>query len=203
MSRFSRPVRIARSQLLEHGFSGFVFVVLKSLLKVERILIFGRELDHDIVESRSNEVSGSIKKGEAAELENIRTHTSCWEFSCDLYDGVKDFFIYKNAEPIVHISWIYYKGDPNRLIDLRVDEGEIKYSLTLPPFRGKGIYAAVLTRIQGYLKENGYKRVFICVREDNLSSIKGIEKAGFTFITKIKLIKIMGVQVSSRYATNH
>jgi len=174
---------------------------------VEPISIYVKDLNHENKSSAFSfdNVDGHITKGEQAELENARKRmvTPCWEFSCDLYDGVKDFFIYKDNGQIGHISWVYYRGDPNRIINLHIDEGEIKYSLTFPQFRGKGIYPATLIKIQRYLQENGYKRVFICVKVENLPSIRGIEKAGFSFVTKINLIKILGVQVNKRYATRY
>jgi RimJ/RimL family protein N-acetyltransferase len=201
--KFFRVLKIARSQFSNHGFSGFFALVFRSLFKVERISVYAKKLDHAVAYSGNQDVDGYVKKGERAELEKSRKNmnTPCWEFSCDLYDGVKDFFIYKKNGLLGHISWIYYRNDPNRIIDLAADEGEVKYSLTLPEFRGKGIYPATLIEVQRYLKEQGYKRLFICTREDNLPSVKGIEKAGFEFVTKINLIKVLGMQVSKRYAT--
>ena len=89
-----------------------------------------------------------------------------WEFQCYHYDGVKDFFIVLNNEVLQHISWIYYRNDPNRFIKLGSNEAEIKYCLTLPPFRGQGMYPKVLKTIACYLKEKGYHRVFICINID-------------------------------------
>lgn len=202
----ARNIRIFGSQVRTLSIFGIASLFIRSLFKLERISIYSKELDTPI--NGSTEDSGFanfIIKGNPDELEKARqgTQQPPWEFCSDLYDGVKDFFIYKNNGAIGHISWIYYKNDPNRIIELNDDEGEIKYSLTLPQFRGKGIYPAALIKVQRYLKEHGYKRVYICVEHDNLPSIKGIEKAGFTFITSVNLIKIAGVQLSKKYAASH
>lgn len=59
---------------------------------------------------------------------------------------------------------------------LSKSEAEIGPCFTAPDFRGKGIYPYVLRKI---LSEGGYNGYYMIVRNDNISSIKGIEKAGF------------------------
>ena len=206
MKDVARNIRIFSSQVRTLSISGTASLFIRSLFKSQRISIYSKELDAPIISSTANYgFDDFIIKGKPDELEKARKNMEPrpWEVCCDRYDGVKDFFIYRNNGAIGHISWIYYKNDPNRIIDLGIDEGEIKYSLTLPQFRGKGIYPATLIKVQRYLKEHGYKRVYICVEHDNLPSIKGIEKAGFKFVTSINLIKIAGVQLSKKYAASH
>lgn len=201
--KFTRVLKIASSQFSHHSFSGFFALVFRALFKIDRIAIYSRDLNNAITRTDIHDADGYIRKGDLSDLALSRKSltTPSWEFSCDLYDGVRDFFVYKKNGLIGHISWIYYRNDPNRIIDLSTDEGEIKYSLTLPEFRGKGIYPATLIEVQRYLKEQGYKRLFICTKEDNLPSVRGIEKAGFEFVTKINLVKVLGMQVSRRYAS--
>lgn len=198
----ARNIRIFISQGKRLSISDTLLLFIKSLFKREQISIYVKELDASMNSLRLYSLlDNSIIKGKMDEIEQARKsiHPPAWEFCCDLYDGVKDYFIYRDNGVIGHVSWIYYKDDPNRIIELNDDEGEIKYSLTLPQFRGKGIYPATLVKIQRHLKEHGYKRVFICVKEDNIPSIKGIEKAGFNFVTSINLTKIMGIQLNKRY----
>lgn len=206
MKDMARNIRIFSSQVRALSISGIALLFIRSLFKSERISIYSKELDVHINNSPLYPgFDDFIIKGNPDELEKSGKNMKPlpWEFCCDRYDGVKDFFIYRNNGSIGHISWIYYKNDPNRVIDLGIAEGEIKYSLTLPQFRGKGIYPATLIKVQRYLKEHGYRRVYICAEHDNLPSIKGIEKAGFKFVTSINLIKIVGVQLSKRYAASH
>jgi RimJ/RimL family protein N-acetyltransferase len=179
-------------------------VLAGALFKRESIVIYRRELEGSVgPANRPGE--GDIARGNAGDLETLRQRPGPvpWEFCCDRLDGVTDFFVGRSNGSIGHISWIYYRKDPNRIIDLAPDEAEIKYSLTLPEFRGQGLYPATLGRIREFLRKKGYKRVFICVRADNRSSLRGIEKAGFQRTAKIRLVKIMGVQVSRRYAGGH
>jgi RimJ/RimL family protein N-acetyltransferase len=205
MKNIARNINIFVSQIKNQPIAGTLFLFIKSLFKKERIAIYARELEVKKGAKLYSRLDNLISKGSLDDIEHARKtmHPLIWEFCCDRYDGVKDFFVYKKNGTIGHISWIYYKNDPNRILDLGTDEGEIKYSLTLPQFRGKGIYPAALLRIQQYLEERGYKRVYICAKHDNLPSIKGIEKAGFKFVTCIDLIKIGGIQLSKRYAAGH
>jgi len=203
--KLSRALTIARSQFRDNTFPEFISMLVKSLFRVEKIVIYEKTLNGDVSRPASNDIYLSITKGDLRELENARKAMTspCWEFCCDLYDGVSNFFVYKDNGEIGHISWVYFKGDPNRLIDLTTKECEIKFCLTLPQYRGKGIYPAALIRIQDYLSEKGYRKVFICVREKNFPSIRGIEKAGFSPVFRMKLIKLIGIQVNKRFATSN
>ncbi|MBI5643647.1 MAG: GNAT family N-acetyltransferase [Deltaproteobacteria bacterium] len=196
-----RPLRILRSQRRYLSLKD-VFVLLKNaFFRSDEILIYRKDLDSMKGCSKND---GDISIGRVDELEYARRKIPSppWEFYCHIYDRVTDFFLYKakNGE-IAHISWIYKKGDPNRIIDLGPQESEIKYSLTFPEFRGKGIYPAVLFKIQDHLRDKGVKRVFICVHQNNTPSIKGIQKAGFTFLAKIKLIKLLGFQINRKFSS--
>ncbi len=54
-------------------------------------------------------------------------------------------------------------------------------------FKGNSIYPFVINHIaKEEILKNKQKEVFIIVNSDNISSIKGIEKAGFELYTKIK-----------------
>lgn len=199
-----RTVNILASQIRNRSLLEVARFFTGALFKHEPILIYRRELG-SADDSGNRAHAAEIAQGNTADLEILRKSQmpAPWEFSCDLHDRVKDFFIARRSGAIAHISWIYYKNDPNRLIELFPDEAEIKYALTLPEFRGQGFYPATLIKIQEFLRARGYMRVFICAREDNRSSIRGIEKAGFHYAAKIGLVKILGVQVSKRYASGH
>ena len=174
----------------------FVGFVLQSLFLDEHILIYGRPLASVAPPSAGD--AGAIHKGGPADLDAGRAALERvpWELQCDVYDGVRDFFVHTDHGRIGHISWLYYRGDPNRILQLDDGECEVKFCLTFPEFRGKGLYPAALTAIQRYLRERGYRRCFICVKEDNLASIRGIEKAGFRRAGSTRVRKAFGLQVS-------
>lgn len=199
-----RSLRIVASQIRRRPLAEAWSLVAGSFFKHERISVFCKELD-STAESGVRACETKIVQGNAADLDSLRKSRRpvSWEFCCDHHDGVRDFFISRRNGEIGHISWIYYSSDPNRIIDLSPDEAEIKYALTLPEFRGHGLYPATLLGIQEFLRKKGYKRVFICAKADNYSSIRGIEKAGFQPVASVRLFKLMGVQLSKRYAGNH
>ena len=57
------------------------------------------------------------------------------------------------------------------------------YCETIPEARGKGLYPLLLKYIQSERQQND---LYMIVDEDNLPSIKGIEKAGFVKYAQVK-----------------
>ncbi|MGJ8593524.1 MAG: hypothetical protein ACSHXF_13315 [Aquaticitalea sp.] len=53
-------------------------------------------------------------------------------------------------------------------------------------YRGQSIYPIVINRIAKDELQNGTNEVFVVVNRNNISSIKGIEKAGFVIFASIK-----------------
>jgi RimJ/RimL family protein N-acetyltransferase len=168
----------------------------QALFMDERIAIYVMSLDQVPADGAGAPVA--IRKGGAADLQAGRAALDRvpWELQCDIYDGVQDFFVHTDGAQIAHISWLYYRDDPNRILQLADSECEVKFCLTRPEFRGRGLYPAALTTIQQYLRQRGYKRCFICVKEGNEPSIRGIEKAGFQRVGSTRVRKALGVQVS-------
>lgn len=195
-----RLLRIAKYQLRGLSFTGFIDMVKQFLFRCDRLLVYALQLEH-IGKLEVDNCELLIEKGVLTELDLIlnRSASMPWEFQCHRYDGVKDFFIARDSGGIRHISWIYYRGDPNRFLRLAPHDAEIKYCLTLPSFRGRGLYSKTLMFIARSLKESGFRRVFICVTRSNYASIRGIEKAGFKRVKEILLIKVFGLQLSKRF----
>lgn len=144
----------------------------------------------------------SIRRGSVEDLarNSSRFDPPPWEFQCHIYDRVKEFYVaVSERREIEHISWVYYTDDPNRFISLRSGEAEIKYCLTLPECRGRGLYPRVLKTIASQLLRQGVRRVFICVNADNHASIRGVMKAGFVRVDRVRVVKVFGIQVSKRW----
>ena len=197
----NRILSIAKYQFKGLSLYSLLSLIRKSLFRDDTIRIYVLRISQigDMEPCALGEIE--IKKGTISELVPIEERFAPvpWEFRCQEYDGVKDFFVAVNPDGIQHISWIYYQSHPNRIISLGPKDAEIKYCLTLPLFRGKGLYPEVLKTIARYLNQRGFCRVFISVNVDNLASIRGIEKSGFVHISEIRLRKIMGIQVSNKY----
>ena len=201
MNKFSKAVAVLINGYRSRSLGEFAGLVRAMLFRDEPIRIYVKTLgDPDVLERR---IDSRITKGRAADLVAARAMRNPvpWELQCDEYDGVRDFFVHIEDGTLGHISWLYYKDDPNRILRLEEGDCEIKFCLTFPEFRGKGIYPAALHSIQRYLRERGCVRCFICVKADNIASIRGIEKAGFTSVGVTRFRKVMGVQISRPWST--
>jgi RimJ/RimL family protein N-acetyltransferase len=197
-----RLLKILWSQMKGLSPGDFLAVMRDSLLKNDPILVYGLNLSK-LSETTMRNSTISVRPGRIEDLEESRKSMDGplpWEFQCDQYDGVKDFFVACEGKQIRHISWIYHHDDPNRILRLDQKDAEIKYCLTLPGFRGQGLYPRVLEAVAHHLRSKGANNVFICVHEENRSSVKGIEKAGFKRVGSLRLRKVMGFQVSRRLA---
>lgn len=64
---------------------------------------------------------------------------------------------------------------------------------TSAEYRGLNIYPYVINRILQYCKEQGHKKAVIFVAPDNRSSIRGIEKSGFTYLYKVRVFRFLGI----------
>ena len=202
MERIKRFVHIGIRFFQGRSLRELFETIRRSLFRLDTLYIYTYSLDGTI-DKYPIDGCYNIKKASLQELKELSftPEPISWEFCCHEFDGVDHCFIAHKNGDICHVSWIYFKGDQNRIIDLGEKEAEIKYCLTLPPYRGKGIYPKVLTEICDYLKYKGLDRVFIAVDKNNVPSIKGIRKAGFKPITKIKLLKIMGIQLNKRFSS--
>lgn len=110
--------------------------------------------------------------------------------------GDKGYFAYLNGK-CVHRSWVKHKPQYVSLhsllsIPLNYNEVFIHYCETAPDARGKNIYPHVLSRIASDFKDRS--RILISVNEKNISSIKGVKKAGFVEIEHYRLIVIFGIK---------
>lgn len=110
------------------------------------------------------------------------------------------YYAYLNGK-CIHRSWVkhiaqdvyfhkYYK------YKLSEDEAYIHYCETAEEAKGKNIYPHVLTRIVNDFSHK--KRVLIVVDKSNISSIKGVTKAGFVEYLELNIIVILGVKIVKR-----
>lgn len=114
------------------------------------------------------------------ELERLRDSDLPREFFCDRFHKVSTCCIARLNGVPAYIHWVYFQGDFSRFLNLGEDCAEINYVLTLPQFRGHGISAAAFCHSLQSLKEQGIKKVFAVVHEENIASLKSFTKAGFT-----------------------
>jgi hypothetical protein len=90
-------------------------------------------------------------------------------------------------------------GD-RRAIALQPGQFYIHYCETAPHFRGEGLYPTMLRRIiSSSCRETEFREALIGCRQENLSSVKGILRAGFAYRYSCFTIGLFG----DRLALNH
>jgi hypothetical protein len=82
---------------------------------------------------------------------------------------------------LAHVSWALPSSqEAPRHLGLRDRDVEISACVTLPEFRGRGLYALAIRSIAEDQKQAGARVVFMKTAPSNTSSQKGILKAGLT-----------------------
>ena len=90
----------------------------------------------------------------------------------------------RDGNKIIHESYVFSSVFLLRLIKKRGPViGDCK---TINAYRGKSIYPYVINKIAKDILTDSDKEVFVIVNKDNISSIKGIEKAHYTRMASIK-----------------
>jgi GNAT superfamily N-acetyltransferase len=82
-----------------------------------------------------------------------------------------------------HISWLFTAGGRGRrlhLVPLGASDVELDGAFTFRAFRGKGLLSAVEREMLRDAKREGARFAYTHVEADNVASIKGVLKTGFT-----------------------
>lgn len=199
-----RKLRILLSEFRKRSIWDFAKILFLALFVYNKFLTYAKELNGNDFSEVKCKFADEIKKGDIEELNRIKNSMASppWEFKCHEYDGVKDFFWFRDNNDVIGcIIWIYYAGDPNREMKLGPKEADVRFGITDERYRGNRLLPATLIEIQKYLKANGYERVFGSILVDNHASIKALERAGFKFKKKILSIKVFGMPITKRYST--
>ena len=96
---------------------------------------------------------------------------------------------------LAHYSWVQRSGEHLILeagATVAIAEGEfwIYHCRTADWARGRGIYPATLARIVNDQFDAGYTVGWVYTTRENISSQKGIARAGFTFDRTVRAIRI-------------
>ena len=93
------------------------------------------------------------------------------------------FGVWKDGK-LAHVAWLI-PADRDALqevrnVKLRAGEAEITHCLTLPEFRGQGMYPFAIRSLCDVARQRGIHRIYMITSVENLASQRGIEKAGLT-----------------------
>jgi GNAT superfamily N-acetyltransferase len=115
------------------------------------------------------------------------------------------FFALLNKKPI-HFSWISFNrahiSEIKRTFTLSAGQAYIYHCFTHPDFRGRGTFPFTLSNISDYLRRTGVEDIFISSAENNRSSNEGIVKAGFSVISRINYLRLLGFKFYSENRIN-
>lgn len=94
--------------------------------------------------------------------------------------------VYYNGE-LAHISWMitHDRDSSGSFLSLKAGEAEITHCVTLPQFRGLGIYPFAIRKLCQIAAAKSIKKVFMITNVSNVSSQRGILRAGLALTGKI------------------
>jgi len=110
-------------------------------------------------------------------------------------------FIALDGEKAVFFHWIAMEDEESAfspyegchfILKLGRGEAYLYDGFTAPEYRQKGLHTSVKTKMLKYLKDKGFKKVFVCVTSDNTFSRKSNAKAGFKGKKIVHFITLLG-----------
>jgi len=170
------------------GATGFLKFIYYSFLRINTFVIFVRN-SCDTPPAITMAGAFEVKRQAFAELQLLRQQSALSrEFYCDQIYGSKDFFLaYWHGQP-AYIHWVFSAGQKSRFLRLGENCAEVTYMLTLPAFRGRRVCSQVVDHTVRLLCKEGVKRVFCVIHEQNVASIKAMQRAGFRKFRKVRSI---------------
>ncbi len=181
--RFDTAYKVLRSQ----GIGAALRETMHKVAIVETYLAYGVSLRAPLPEVRS-ELPIVVRRATAQDFARFRQMPLPFRRHAEVHDafGLDQCYLAMVADDIAFLVWIYYPNEqhlqPTTWRRLRPDEAEIANGITLPSFRGKGVYPRVMSTLLHKLKDEGYHYVYGYIESDNVPSRRGILKVGFRVI---------------------
>lgn len=109
--------------------------------------------------------------------------------------GDTGYYAYMNGK-CVHRIWVVSNQRDvylHNFISYKLKENEIfiHYGETAKWARGKNIFKQVLNKI---IRDFNDRDILVCVNEKNISSINGVQKAGFIVKEKYHIVVLLGIK---------
>jgi ribosomal protein S18 acetylase RimI-like enzyme len=104
------------------------------------------------------------------------------------------------AGELAAYGWVSFNeefvGELNLRLHLLPGEAYIWDCVTLPAYRRKGLYSALLSYIIAQLHQEGLRRVWIGADLDNLPSQRGIARAGFHHVADLLIERVRTMRLA-------
>jgi GNAT superfamily N-acetyltransferase len=111
------------------------------------------------------------------------------------FAGARRCFAAWDGEHIAAYGWASQGcesvGELERTFRLQPDESYIWDCVTLPDYRGRRLYSALLSYMLAELRRGGIGRVWIGASMANIPSIKGIQNAGFHQVISLVYVRLL------------
>ena len=190
------------------------FTLLKQtwdILKIRHMVLFFIS-SSDEIHSITSTIPAEIREINASNVDKVRDFRDDIDpekFEHFLEEGDVGVYAIVDAKVVGHLwASICRKSDVriDGFIKLYKNEAFIHFATVYEKYRGKNIYPAMLSTLSTKLiREKGIQRIFIITEQDNISSIRGIEKVGFRiyqnrlYLPVYKIIRIMDSVSSSLF----
>ncbi|HJS19375.1 MAG TPA: GNAT family N-acetyltransferase [Anaerolineales bacterium] len=102
------------------------------------------------------------------------------------------------GDTLISYGWVSFReesiGELNLRLKLLPGEAYIWDCETLPAWRQRHLYSALLTYILGELRSEGFCRVWIGADLENKISQRGIERAGFHHVADLSVERVLAMR---------
>lgn len=161
----------------------------RRLLRASRIVLWGRRLDAHLEPpdlppglAVARVTGRDLGSPRLARLVEAMHPTPLLEIHDRLSSGRRAYAV-EAGPSVVAYGWVSLGDEHIAEVEgtIRVGPGEayIWDCATLPAWRGRGLYPALLRAIARDLAAEGLEWVWIAARRENLPSLRGFEKAGY------------------------
>jgi RimJ/RimL family protein N-acetyltransferase len=166
------------------GVSGLLKELSAKVVTVETYLAYHLDL-RGVPPDPNGEIVVAVRRAQDADYREFRRLPAPFPRHAEFRDkfGLDQCYIGFLNHEIAHLAWIYYPHEamrhPTPFRRLRPDEVAIANCVTLPAFKGRGVYPAVLRQLLAQLQSEGYRQCFMYIDAGNNPSQRGVIKVGF------------------------
>lgn len=196
--------------LISHGFIGLIGFILSRLVRVTHENIYQRMHDETLESLQYLKLvvgwkSHIIDRTNFEEKNNIALLESLYHGEVETYiNGIKAdsiLFAITDGKVVIHTSFVQFKTRYKSLIHEESETPLIGNCWTKSRYRGKALFSSTINLAVNNLFKRNYQRVLISCASNNIASIKGIEKANFQLVQKLKsyiLLNKFVLQISTK-----
>lgn len=205
---FSRGARTLFWYLKKHGLLGAIRISAPRLLRIfsnkEAVFVY------DLQESRLDGLEGpthltikrygaidDIPKDEMVQLVQLKGKDLLLGFLRSFFERGAHLWIAKLESKVVGVQWTIVAGF-NGFYSMPILKNEIIVCAVevFPTFRGRGIWPAMISLLNTYLKKQGFARSYVKIKLWNKPSLKSIAKTNARRIGTVRTLKVWNKYVS-------